>query len=122
MARILAGTATELKLGNLEARRDWGHAADYVEAMWLILQQERPEDFVVATGESHSVGQFVELAFGIAGLDYRDYVRTDPQLYRSRHSDRRSDEGAERAGVEIADHFPRTGTPDDGGGLRRGWR
>jgi GDPmannose 4,6-dehydratase len=82
VARILAGRATELKLGNLEARRDWGHAADYVEAMWLILQQEQPDDFVVATGETHSVTEFVELAFGIAGLDYRDYVKTDALLHR----------------------------------------
>ena len=82
VARILAGKATELKLGNLEARRDWGHAADYVEAMWLMLQQEQPDDFVVATGETHSVQDFVEMAFGIAGLDYRGYVKSDVRLHR----------------------------------------
>ena len=82
VARILAGKATELKLGNLEARRDWGHAADYVEAMWLMLQQEQPDDFVVATGETHSVQEFVEMAFGIAGLDYRNYVKEDVRLHR----------------------------------------
>jgi GDPmannose 4,6-dehydratase len=82
VARILAGKATELKLGNLEPRRDWGHAADYVEAMWLMLQQEQPDDFVVATGETHSVQEFVEIAFSIAGLDYRDYVKTDVRFHR----------------------------------------
>jgi GDPmannose 4,6-dehydratase len=82
VARILAGTASELKLGNLEARRDWGHAADYVDAMWLILQQDTPDDFVVATGKTHSVREFVELAFDLAGLDYREYVKSDPVLHR----------------------------------------
>lgn len=82
VARILAGKATELKLGNLDARRDWGHAADYVEAMWLMLRQDQPDDFVVATGETHSVREFVEMAFSFAGLDYREYVKTDPLLYR----------------------------------------
>lgn len=82
VARILAGKARELRLGNLEARRDWGHAREYVEAMWLMLQQPQPGDYVVATGETHSVREFCELAFGYAGLDYRDYVVSDPQLYR----------------------------------------
>ena len=82
VARIHAGQSQELRLGNLEAKRDWGHAADYVQAMWLMLQQDRPDDYVVAQGETHSVREFVELAFGIAGLDYRDYVVTDPALYR----------------------------------------
>jgi GDPmannose 4,6-dehydratase len=82
VARILAGTASELSLGNLEARRDWGHARDYVEAMWLMLQQGEPDDFVVATGETHSVSEFVELAFDQVGLDYRKYVKVDPLLYR----------------------------------------
>src|SRR5580700_5885377 len=78
VARILAGAAREVKLGNLEARRDWGHAADYVEAMWLMLQQDQPKDFVIATAETHSVREFAELAFGLAGLDYREYVKADP--------------------------------------------
>lgn len=82
VARILAGKARELRLGNLEARRDWGHAKDYVRAMWLMLQQPEPGDYVVATGETHSVREFCELAFGYAGLDYRDYVVSDPELYR----------------------------------------
>lgn len=82
VARILAGKSRELRLGNLEARRDWGHARDYVRAMWLMLQQPEPGDYVVATGTTHSVREFCELAFGYAGLDYRDYVVSDPELYR----------------------------------------
>ena len=82
VARILAGKAKQLRLGNLEARRDWGHAREYVEAMWLMLQQPRPDDYVIATGETHSVREFAELAFSMAGLDYRDYVVADPELYR----------------------------------------
>jgi GDPmannose 4,6-dehydratase len=82
VARIVAGQAKDLKLGNLDAKRDWGHAANYVEAMWLMLQQDDPDDYVVATGETHSVREFADLAFRCAGLDYRDYVVTDPVLYR----------------------------------------
>jgi GDPmannose 4,6-dehydratase len=82
VARILAGTAKELKLGNLDAKRDWGHAREYVEAMWLMLQQPDPDDYVVATGETHSVREFVEAAFSRAGLDYGEYVTTDPELFR----------------------------------------
>ena len=82
VARIVAGKARELRLGNMDARRDWGHAADYVDAMWRMLQQDEPDDYVVATGVTHSVLEFVELAFGYVGLDYRKYVVTDPQLYR----------------------------------------
>ena len=82
VARIKAGQANELRLGNLDARRDWGHSKDYVRAMHLILQQETPEDFVVASGESHTVREFCELAFSEAGLDYRDYVRIDERFYR----------------------------------------
>ena len=82
VARIKLGLQSELRLGNLEARRDWGHAADYVRAMHLMLQQETPEDYVVATGETHSVREFCELAFAEAGLDYRDHVSVDPQFYR----------------------------------------
>ena len=81
-AAIAAGKASQLQLGNLDARRDWGHAPDYVEAMWLMLQQDVPDDYVIATGETHSVREFCELAFSCVGLDYRDYVVTDPQLYR----------------------------------------
>jgi GDPmannose 4,6-dehydratase len=82
VARIRAGRTAQLRLGNLEAKRDWGHAREYVQAMWLMLQQERPDDYVVATGETHSVREFAELAFKFAGLDYKDYVAVDPQLYR----------------------------------------
>lgn len=82
VARIAAGHAKSLNLGNLDAKRDWGHAREYVEAMWLMLQQAEPEDYVVATGETHSVREFVELAFSHVGLDYRDYVATDPTLFR----------------------------------------
>ncbi len=82
VAKILAGQANELVLGNLEARRDWGHAREYVEAMWLMLQQREPDDYVVATGETHSVKEFAEAAFAHVGLDWRDYVRTDSRFYR----------------------------------------
>lgn len=82
MARIKAGQQTELRLGNLEARRDWGHAKDYVRAMQLMLQQDEPDDFVVASGESHTVREFCELAFSEVGLDYQDYVKQDQRFYR----------------------------------------
>ena len=82
VARIKCGLAREVRLGNLAARRDWGFAGDYVQAMWLMLQQEQPDDYVVATGESHSVEQLVELAFSYAGLDWREYVVVDPSLKR----------------------------------------
>ncbi|MGA2435011.1 MAG: GDP-mannose 4,6-dehydratase [Bryobacteraceae bacterium] len=82
VARILAGKARELRLGNLEARRDWGHAREYVTAMWMMLQQPEPDDYVVATGEPHSVREFAELAFACAGLDYRKHVVSDPDLFR----------------------------------------
>jgi GDPmannose 4,6-dehydratase len=82
VARIKAGLAKELRLGNLEAKRDWGHAADYVEAMHLILQHSEPDDFVVAMGETHSVREFCEIAFSEVGLDYREFVVADPKFYR----------------------------------------
>ncbi|HET6579449.1 MAG TPA: GDP-mannose 4,6-dehydratase, partial [Gemmatimonadales bacterium] len=82
VARIKLGLARELRLGNLDARRDWGFAGDYVEAMWRMLQRERPEDYVVGSGETHSVRELVELAFGRVGLDYHDYVVSDPRFYR----------------------------------------
>ncbi len=82
VARIKLGLARELRLGNLDARRDWGYSGDYVRAMWLMLQQERPDDYVVATGETHSVREFVEAAFAHVGLDYRDFVRVDPAFIR----------------------------------------
>lgn len=82
LARIVAGHEKELFLGNLTAKRDWGYAKDYVEAMWLMLQQEEPEDFVIATGESHSVREFVEKAFAYVNLNWEDYVQIDPRYYR----------------------------------------
>ena len=82
VARIKVGLATELRLGNLEARRDWGHAKDYTRAMHLMLQQPDADDYVVASGESHSVREFCELAFGEAGLDYQKYVVIDERFYR----------------------------------------
>jgi len=81
-AKIKLGLAKELRLGNLEARRDWGFAGDYVQAMWLMLQQDKPDDYVVATGKTHSVRELCELAFGYLDLDYRDYVTQDPAFFR----------------------------------------
>jgi len=82
VARIKLGRARELCLGNLEARRDWGFAGDYVNAMWSMLQQESPDDFVIGTGETHSVREFCEEAFSHVGLDYTDFVVQDPRFYR----------------------------------------
>ena len=82
VARIKLGLGTELALGNLDSCRDWGFAGDYVRAMWLMLQQEKPEDFVIATGQAHSVREFCELAFGHVGLDWSKYVRQDPRFMR----------------------------------------
>lgn len=81
-AKIKRGLATEVRLGNLDARRDWGHAKDYVRAMWLMLQQPTPDDFVIASGETRSVRDFCDVAFRCVGLDYRDYVKTDPRFFR----------------------------------------
>lgn len=81
-ARIKMGLAKELRLGNLEAKRDWGFAGDYVRAMWLMLQQDQPDDFVVATGETHSVRELVEVAFEHVGLDWREFVVQDPRFMR----------------------------------------
>ncbi len=82
VARIRAGQATELRLGNLDAKRDWGHSREYVEAMWMMLQQPSPDDYVIATGETHTVREFADLAFRCVGLDYRQYVVIDDTLYR----------------------------------------
>jgi GDPmannose 4,6-dehydratase len=81
-ARILHGLDKKLFLGNLDARRDWGFAGDYVEAMWLMLQQDRADDYVIATGESHSVREILDVAFGTLGLDWKNYVETDPRYLR----------------------------------------
>jgi GDPmannose 4,6-dehydratase len=82
VARIKLGLADKLPMGNLESQRDWGFAGDYVRAMWLMLQQSEPDDYVVATGETHSVRELCEVAFGHVGLDYRDYVTVDPRFLR----------------------------------------
>ncbi len=82
VAQIKLGMANELRLGNLEAKRDWGFAGDYVNAMWLMLQQDKPCDYVVSTGEMHTVRELVDVAFGHVGLDYHDYVREDPAFFR----------------------------------------
>jgi GDPmannose 4,6-dehydratase len=82
VAAIVAGVQDTLYLGNLEAIRDWGHARDYVEAMWLMLQQDEPRDYVIGTGESHSVREFCEAAFGYVGLDWEPFVAVDPAYYR----------------------------------------
>jgi GDPmannose 4,6-dehydratase len=81
-ARIKLGLAKELAIGNLDAKRDWGYARDYVMAMWLMLQQREPDDYVIATGESHSVKEFVEIAFSHLGLDWKKFVTNDPRLFR----------------------------------------
>jgi GDPmannose 4,6-dehydratase len=82
VARIKLGLARELRLGNLDARRDWGFAGDYVDAMWRMLQQDQPQDYVIGSGETHSVRELVELAFAHVGLDYRQHVVSDPKYYR----------------------------------------
>lgn len=82
VARIHHGLQDRLMLGNLKARRDWGFAGDYVDAMWRMLQQDQPDDFVLATGKDHTVEQFLQIAFGEVGLDYRDYVGVDPKFFR----------------------------------------
>ncbi|MBI4353029.1 MAG: GDP-mannose 4,6-dehydratase [Candidatus Omnitrophica bacterium] len=82
VARIKKGLQDKLYLGNLDAKRDWGYAKDYVEAMWLLLQQKEPDDYVIATGETHTVREFVEEAFGHAGLDWKKYVSVDPRYFR----------------------------------------
>jgi GDPmannose 4,6-dehydratase len=84
VARIRAGLQQKLRLGDLDARRDWGYAGEYVEAMWQMLQQDEPDDYVIATGETHSVREFVEIAFERAGLDWREHVEVDPAFCRPR--------------------------------------
>jgi GDPmannose 4,6-dehydratase len=81
-AKIKLGLAKELRLGNLEAQRDWGFAGDYVEAMWRMLQQDEPDNYVIGMGETHSVREFCEIAFGHIGLDYKEFVVQDERFYR----------------------------------------
>ncbi|MBC7385507.1 MAG: GDP-mannose 4,6-dehydratase [Cryobacterium sp.] len=82
LARIMANKTKELALGNLDAKRDWGYAKDYVEAMWMMLQVKEADDYVIATNETHSIREFLDLAFGFVGRDWNDYVRIDPKYYR----------------------------------------
>ncbi len=82
VARIYHGKQDRLYLGNLDAKRDWGHAKDYVEAMWLMLQQDTPDDYVIATGETHTVREFAAAAFNVVGLDYQKYIEIDPRYFR----------------------------------------
>jgi len=82
VAKIKLGQVKELHLGNLESQRDWGFAGDYVEAMWMMLQQPKPDNYVIGTGETHPVREFCELAFGYVNLNYHDYVIQDPHFYR----------------------------------------
>ena len=110
VARIKKGLQDELRLGNLEAKRDWGHARDYVRAMHLMLQQSEPSDYVVATGETHTVGRFCELAFGEVGLDYRDFVKIDEQFYRPAEVDLLIGD-ASKANAEL-DWAPRVTFPE----------
>ncbi|MEM7315109.1 MAG: GDP-mannose 4,6-dehydratase, partial [Planctomycetota bacterium] len=81
-SRIKEGLQKSLHLGNLDAKRDWGYAKDYVEAMWLMLQQDEPEDFVIATGETHTVREFAECVFDYLGLDHEEYIKIDPRYFR----------------------------------------
>ena len=83
VARIFHGSKEKLKLGDLTARRDWGYSPDYVKAMWLMLQQDEPDDYVIGTGETHAVEDFVQEAFKIAGLNWRDHIEIDKSLFRS---------------------------------------
>lgn len=109
VAQIKAGLSKELRLGNLDAKRDWGFAGDYVEAMYLMLQQEEPDDFVVATGENHSVKEFVELAFSHVGLDWQKYVRIDPRFKRPAEVPNlcgRSDKAQKKLGWKPKTSFP----------------
>jgi GDPmannose 4,6-dehydratase len=106
IAAILAGRATKLYLGNLEARRDWGYAPEYVEAMWRILQQPEADDFVIATGEMHSVRDFVTAAFGAVGLDPDRYVEVDPRYFRPTEVDELCGDASKAAAV--LDWRPRT--------------
>jgi GDPmannose 4,6-dehydratase len=82
VGRIAEGIQNHLELGNLDAQRDWGYAKEYVEAMWLMLQQDQPDDYVIATGEMHSVREFCEHAFNVAGLNYEDYVKVNEYFFR----------------------------------------
>ena len=122
VARIKRGLDTELRLGNLDARRDWGFAGDYVEAMWLMLQLDEPGDYVVASGETHSIRELCEIAFGHVGLDWNDYVVQDDRFYRPAEVDLLIGDpakAASRVRLEAA-HELRRARRDDGRRRSRG--
>ena len=110
VAAIVAGTQSELYLGNLDAARDWGYAAEYVEAMWLMLQQPAADEYVIATGEMHTVREFVASAFGLVGLDWERYVRTDPRYLRPNEVDELRGDASKAA--RVLGWTPRTRFPD----------
>jgi len=110
VARIKLGLDTELRLGNLEAQRDWGYAGDYVEAMWLMLQQDRPGDFVISSGMTHSVRELCELAFGHVGLDFQDHVVQDERYFRPAEVDLLVGDASKAR--EVLGWEPRTSFPD----------
>jgi len=110
IAAILAGTEDKLYLGNLDARRDWGYAPEYVEAMWRMLQHDRPDDFVVATGEMHSVREFARLAFATVGLDWEDHVVVDPRYFRPTEVDELCGDATKAR--EVLGWRPRTTFPE----------
>ena len=97
VAKIKLGLATELRMGNLDADRDWGFAGDFVRAMWLMLQQDEPRDYVIATGQAHTVRELCEVAFSHVGLDYRDYVVIDPAFIRPAEVDRAARRSEQRS-------------------------
>jgi GDPmannose 4,6-dehydratase len=110
VARIKAGLQDKLYLGNLDAKRDWGYAPEYVEAMWLMLQQDEPDDYVIATGEAHTPREFAEIAFDHAGLDWQQYVEVDPQYFRPSEVDYLLGDSSKAR--RALDWEPRTGFAD----------
>src|SRR5690606_33135921 len=110
VAQIKLGHATELRLGNLDAQRDWGYAGDYVEAMYQMVQQDEPDDYVISTGETHSVRELCELAFGHVGLNYEDYVVIDERFFRPAEVDLLVGDSS-KAAKELG-WKPRTSFPD----------
>ena len=118
-ARIKRGLQDKLYMGNLDARRDWGYAPEYVEAMWLMLQQDEPDDYVIGTGEMHTVREFLELSFAHLNLDWRDHVETDPRYLQARRGGSaagRSVESKQPSELEPPRRLPRTGQADGGRG------
>ncbi len=114
--RIKEGLQKKLVMGNLDAKRDWGFAGDYVRAMWLMLQQDKPDDYVVATGETHSVRELLELAFSCVDLDYRDFVEFDPKYTRPSEVDVLLGDATKArasARLEARGRLPRPGEDDD---------